>query len=100
MQAGCYGARTFIAKFLACVMRTRLQLTRKALHANGSVRIGRSLTLHDKPMQETYIRHLKSRDFSVTKLTKKKWSFRDMLYYENLGLWVTDDKNYGTFSKE
>ena len=52
LQAGCYGARTFIAKFLACVMRTRVQLTRKALRANGSVRIGRSLTLHDKPMQD------------------------------------------------
>ena len=45
LQAGCYGARTFIARLQACV-------TRKALRANGSARTTRSLTLHDKPRQD------------------------------------------------
>ena len=69
--------------------------------------------------KETYIRHLKSRGLSVTKLTKKNGlfvtkmkefsvgSFGNMLYMkiwgvltQKRGLWVKDDKNYGTFSKE
>ena len=67
-------------------------------------------------------RFIKSKGLSVTKLTEKNGlfvtkmkefsvgSFGEMLYnYENLGcfnthtqkgLWVKDDKNYGTFSKE
>ena len=64
--------------------------------------------------KETYIRHLKSRGLSVTKLTKKRnglfvteirefqWVFWRHVY-ENLGcfntkkggLWVTDDKITG-----
>ena len=68
----------------------------------------------------TYIRHLKSRNLSVTKLTQKRnglfvtkmrefsvkmGSFGGMymkiwgVLTQKGGLWVTDDKNYGTSSK-
>ena len=46
--------------------------------------------------KETYIRHLKSRGLSVTKSTKKR---NGRLFVTKMRE-LTDDKNYGTFSKK